>query len=191
MLHVAHEGTEIVIGHEDLLKYTGRHNVIAAALSYRLLKWMFSVLSPVIPPERSRLNFRIAFDGPGIIDCLEVVTRAQSQHRIHFDPLCARPEAPSAPNGKFYFEASYGEQFCAAYPRPNIFPANFVEKVELYQEGGGTAAEQAAYLRMKDRFAARILAMPLEQLFRIWVWEEQIIDPAKLRRLTGTTGKEL
>jgi hypothetical protein len=189
MLHVAHEGTEIAVGHEDLLKYTGRKNVIAAALCYRLMKWMFSVLSPGQAPERSMLNFRIAFNGPGIIDCLEVVTRAQSQHRILFDPFIARPEAPPAPTGKFYFEASYGEQFCSALPRAENFPPDFVDQVNKFQEGGGTAAEQAAYLRMKEKFAARILTMPVEKLFRTWIWNEQVIDPVKLRRLTGTTGK--
>ena len=52
MLHIRHDGSEIAIGHDDLLKYTGRKNIIAAALSYRLMKWMFSVLSPDAPPER-------------------------------------------------------------------------------------------------------------------------------------------
>jgi|GEM_PF-103808 len=176
MLHVRHEGAEIVIGHDDLLKYTGRKNIVAAALTYRLMKWMFSVLSPDEPPERSNLFFRVAFGGPGIIDCLEMVTRAQSENRLMVDPYCALEEAPKAIGGHFYFEASYGEQFCSAHPKAEIFPPDFIECVCLYQDGGGTATEQAAYLRMKENFAAKMLMMPIEALFSRWEWREEVID---------------
>lgn len=185
MLHVRHKGAELTIGHDDLLKYTGRKNIVAAALTYRLMKWMFSVLSPDEPPERSNLHFRIAFGGPGIIDCLEMATRAQSENRLVVDPYCMVAEAPKAPDGHFYFEASYGGLFCSAFPRQTVFPPDFVERVCLYQEGGGTEAEQTAYLRMKQNFSARILMMPVEGLFRRWVWEEQVLDTAISIRAAG------
>ena len=185
MLLVRHDGAEIAIGHDDLLKYTGRKNIIAAALSYRLMKWMFSVLSPDAPPERSLVNFRIAFGGPGIIDCLEMATRAQSENRLIVDPLCGFPDAPPAPDGRFYFEASYGNQFCSAFPRAEVFPPDFVELVCLYQEGGGTPSEQAAYLRMKNSFAARILMTPTDALFSQWTWEEQAFEAMQPVQLAG------
>lgn len=185
MLHVRHNGTEIAVGHDDLLKYTGRQNIIAAAMSYRLMKWMFSVLSPDQPPERSNLRFRLGFGGPGLIDCFEMATRAQSEGRLSVDVNCALREAPPAPEGRFYFEASYGEKHCAAHPRAEIFPPDFVECVCLYQEGGGTAHEQDAYLRMKQDFAARILMSPAEALFCRWVWEEQDFNDAEPLRVTG------
>ena len=56
MLRIRHHGNDLVIGHDDLLKYTGRKNIIAAALSYRILKWMLPALSPDRPPEREDLQ---------------------------------------------------------------------------------------------------------------------------------------
>ena len=173
MLHVAHQGTTIAVDHDDLLKHTGRKNIVAAALCYRMMDWMFATLSPGSPPERSKLVFRVAFDGPGILDCLELVTGARSDRRIHFDPRCAEPGAPPAPVGQFYFEASYGERSCSVYPNRSIFPPRFVDQVRRFQEGGGTATEQSAYQQMKEAFAARILATPVDGLFRTRVWSDR------------------
>lgn len=173
MLRVAHRGSEISISHDDLLEHTSLNNVVAAALCYRLLHWMFSVLSPGKPPERSKIVFRVAFDGPGIIDCLELATGAKSDHRIHFDPRCAQPGAPLAPVGRFYFEATYNGRSCSAYPNPSIFPPGFVDKVRRFQEGGGTDSEQTAYQHMKQAFAARILKAPVGGLFYTRVWSER------------------
>ena len=172
MLRVAHRGSEISISHDDLLEYTGRTNIIAAALCYRLMHWMFSVLSPGAPPERTQITFRIAFDGPGILDCLELVTGAKPDHRIHVDPLCAAPDAPPAPLGRFYFEATYGERSCSAYPNRSIFPPGFVDQVRRFQDGGGTQAEQSAYQHMKRAFATRILNTPVGGLFRTRAWSQ-------------------
>ena len=172
MLRVAHQGTEIAIGHDDLLRHTTGKNVVAAALCYRMMNWMFSALSPESPPERSRLLFRIAFDGPGIIDCLELVTGAKSDRRIRFDPHCAPPDAPPAPAGQFYFDASYGDRSCSAYPDRSVFPPSFVDQVRRFQDGGGTAAEQSAYQHMKEGFAAQILKTPVDSLFRTRVWSD-------------------
>ena len=178
MLRIAHQGTETAISHDDLLENASRSNVVAAALCYRMMGWMFSVLSPGSPLEPSGVVFRVAFNGPGIIDCLELVTKAKSDNRLQFDPSCAPPDAPSAPVGQFYFEASYGDRSCSVYPDPSIFPPRFVDQVRRFQDGGGTATEQSDYQRMKEAFAARILATPIDRLFRTRVWSGRTaIDP--------------
>ncbi len=173
MLRVAHHGSEIGFSYDDLLDYASRSNVVAAALCYRLLHWMFSGLSPGAPPERARIVFRVAFDGPGIIDCLGLVTGAKSDHRIHFDPRCAEPDAPLAPVGRFYFEATYGQWSCSAFPNPSIFPRGFVDRIRRSQDGSGTEAEQSAFRHMKQAFAARILNTPVGGLFYTRVWPER------------------
>jgi hypothetical protein len=171
MLRICHQGADLVIGHDDLLKYTGRKNIIAAALSYRVLKWMLPTLSPDRPPERRHLLFRLGFAGPGLIDCFEMATRAQSDGRLTVDPDGAPPEAPPAPSGRFYFEGTYRERGCSAFPLPGFFPPDFVQLVCLYQEGGGTRSEQAAYLAMKEDVAATILMAADNDLFSRWVWK--------------------
>lgn len=171
MLRVRHRGCDLVIGHDDLLKYTGRKNIIAAALSYRVLKWMLGTLSPGLPPEREDLRFRLGFAGPGLIDCFEMATRAQTDGRLDVDPDGASAQAPRAPSGRFYFEGAYRGRRCAVFPRADVFPPDFVELVCLYQEGGGTSHEQAAYLTMKEDVAASILMAADADLFRWRIWD--------------------
>jgi len=170
MLRVRHHGCDLIIGHDDLLKYTGRKNIIAAALSYRVLKWMFATLSPETPPEREDLRFRLGFAGPGIVDCFEMATRAQTEGRLVVDPHGAPAAAPAAPSGRFYFEGTYRRSGCAVFPYAEFFPPDFVELVSLYQEGAGTRDEQAAYLAMKEDVATSILMAEGDDLFSRETW---------------------
>lgn len=170
MLRVRHRGSNLVIGHDDLLKYTGRKNIIAAALSYRVLKWMFAALSPEEPPERDDLRFRLGFAGQGIIDCFEMAARAKTDGRLVVDPHGVPMEAPAAPGGRFYFEGTCRRRGCAVFPYADFFPPDFVEWVCLYQEGGGTRQEQAAYLAMKEEVAATILMAENDHLFNCETW---------------------
>lgn len=170
MLRVTRGGAIRAFRHADLLGHTGTANVVAAALCYRLMGWMFPALSPDGPPEACGLVFRVGFPGPGILDCLDLVTAARTDGRIAVDPDRAPPDAPPAPGGRFHFEADYGPRACAVHPQRSVFPPRFVDQVRRFQDGGGTAAEQAAYRRMKEAFAERLLAAPDEDLFSARVW---------------------
>lgn len=166
MLQISDHQAVRLISHAALLQHAGDRNIVAAALCYRVLGWMLPVLSPRSPPRQSGLHFRVAFGGPGILDCLRLV----AGERVHVDPSCAPLDAPEAPEGRFYFEAAYGARLCSVYPRRAIFPRNFLDQVARFQEGGGTPSQQSAYQRVKRAFAGRLLARPAEDLFQTRVW---------------------
>ncbi len=170
MLQILEDRAVVALTHADLLACAGPENIVAAALCYRVVGWMLPALSPGAPPERSRLTFRVAFGGPGILACLRLVSGAETDDRVRVDPTCAPSDAPEAPEGRFYFEGGYGERFCSAYPLPAVFPRNFLDQVARFQEGGGTPSQQSAYQRVKRAFASRILARPTEILLRTRVW---------------------
>ena len=72
---------DITLTRQDLLKYTTNANVIAAALMIRVSRYAFSLLSPQQPVMRRELYWSLGFPGPGIVDCVEILSHAVREGR--------------------------------------------------------------------------------------------------------------
>ncbi|MEF9943749.1 MAG: hypothetical protein RR758_06165, partial [Burkholderiaceae bacterium] len=138
---VAEPEGQLFFGRDDLLRYAGPSQLIASALVLRLLAQAFADLSPERPPLRSDIHVLTAFPGDGILDCVELVTRARTQGRLTINTEAGPPEASPALPGRFYFEVRIGSRARAYWPVAGIFTEEVRQRVLQFQDGHGTAAE--------------------------------------------------
>jgi hypothetical protein len=155
----------ISIGRDDLLKYAGPSQLIASALMLRLFARAFADLSPHAPPQRSAIRMLTAFPGEGILDCIELVTRARTQNRLLIDTEAGPAEAPAALPGRFYFEVWIERCGRAYWPCASLFTEEFRASVSRFQDGAGTPEEQAAYIAFKHALIGRLLGCSDDALF--------------------------
>ncbi len=80
-VEVADQDGLIRFERQDLLKYASHANVIASALMIRLCAFAFAKLSPDAPVQRRQLYWRLGFPGPGLLDCVELISRAVREGR--------------------------------------------------------------------------------------------------------------
>lgn len=162
---VAEPEGDLYFGRDDLLKYAGPSQLIASALVLRLLARAFADLSPDAPPRRDTIRVLTAFPGEGVIDSIELVTRARTQGRLTIATEAGPSEAPPALPGRFYFEIRIGARGRAYWPAPGYFTDEFRELVTRHQDGSGSPAELEAYLAYKHRLIGRLLGAPDGELF--------------------------
>lgn len=169
----------VAIGRDDLVRYAGPGQVVASALCLRLFARAFADLSPDAPPNRDDIHVLVAFPGPGILDCVEMITRAVSRGRLNIDTRAGPAEAPPALAGRFYFEVSVGATARGYWLAEEFFTPQFVDQIRRHQDGAGTAAERADYLMAKHTLIGRLLGASDEDLFhsREVAAAGQILDP--------------
>lgn len=157
---------EIAIGRDDLIRFAGPEQVVASALCLRLFGLALPQLSPDGVPSRDSVRVLTAFPGPGMIDGIEMITRARSRGALVIDPQAAPPEAPPAGIGRFYFAVSVGENARGYSLAPGLFSPDFLSQVARFQEGAGSAVERAGYMAAKHELIGRLLGLPDETLWR-------------------------
>jgi hypothetical protein len=151
----------------SLYAYCGPTQIIASALMFCLFERAFQDLSPRSPPDREDIRFLAGFPGTGIAECVELVTRIRTRRPERFcvDPEVPPPEAPLSVGGAMYFEVQIKEERKGYWPPRELFDDTFRKNVGLYQDGGGTAKDQEAYLAYKKQLSAAILRAPPESFF--------------------------
>lgn len=155
----------VAIGRDDLVRYAGPGQIVATALCLRLFARAFADLSPHEPPHRDAIRVMVAFPGPGILDCVEMVTRAGTRGRLTVDTEAGPPQAPPALVGRFYFEIAIGAAACGYWLADGYFTEAFVGQVRRHQDGEGTPEELAAYQIAKHALIGRLLGAPDDALF--------------------------
>jgi hypothetical protein len=158
-------GAPIAIDRGHLLAFAGPDQIIATALMFRLYDHAVADLSPNAPPERRRIETLVAFPGPGILDCVEMVTRARDGDRLTVATDAGPPDAPPALLGRFYFEIAMQGRRRAYWPMAGHFTAAFLDQVRRFQDGAGTAMEQADYQEFKHGLVGRLMGAPYGKLF--------------------------
>lgn len=156
----------ITLNRYDLLKYTGYGNVIAAALMIRVCKTAFDRLSPGVPVNRRALYWTLGFCGPGILDCVEMVSMAVREGRCLQKPMFDHPEAPLSIGGQFVFDISYQDRGIRIWPSATIFDDEFRQQVSNWQELSDSAGRQA-FLAYKARKVEQILSEHHATLFTV------------------------
>lgn len=160
---VADQDGTIEIGPDDLIKYATRANVIAAALMTRVAKLGFRLLSPDAPVWRRELYWRLGFPGPGLVDCVEMLSHAVRENRCLCQPITNHPHAPFSLNGQFVFDISYRGKTVQIWPSPHVFDDEFRQQVRTWQDAPDSA-ERQTFLNYKTRKVAQILTLPEETL---------------------------
>lgn len=156
----------ITLDRHDLLKYTGYGNVIAAALMIRVCKTAFERLSPGSPVNRRALYWTLGFCGPGILDCVEMISMAVREGRCLQKPMVNHPDAPWSIGGQFVFDISYQDRAIRIWPSAKIFDDEFRQQVSTWQEHP-ESPERQAFLAYKEHKVGQILSEPETTLFTI------------------------
>lgn len=162
---------EIVLTREDLLKYATKENVIASALMIRLCRFAFGLLSPQEPVRRRELYWQVGFPGPGILDCVEMVSRAVREGRCLQNPTLTHPDtdAPTSLVGSFLFEINYRSKTLVVWPDRSVFDDEFRSQVSIWQAEEEGSEGYRSYLEYKEKKVQQIMAMPDEALFHsVW-----------------------
>ena len=162
-LEVLDDRVTLAIGFADLVKYHGRSSVAGLALGFKALELALLLLAPREPARRREVEVQTAFDGPGSRDAFEMVTRAVTEDRYRVVPELAFPGAPQAPEGHFVFRLAYRGAVVDLVLRDGLVGEDFVE---LVRRGRRSPAEEEQLVEMKEAIAARLLAMPAEDVYR-------------------------
>ena len=149
------------IRYEELVHYHGKSFIGGVALALQLLNFGFERLVPGDIPCRQDLTVKLGVNGPGIIDGVEMVTRARTRGALCVDPIWgSRSDAPDAADGlggKYLFEISWQtERICFAL-LPGLLPDEFIaldDDRDLVRQGIITADDlfeaQEALLAEQD-----------------------------------------
>lgn len=165
---VADQDGEITISRTDLLKYTSYANVIAAALTIRVCHLAFAKLSPDQTIQRKKLYWRLGFPGPGLVDCVEMISHAVREGRCLQRPEHHHPQAPFSLNGQFVFDIGYEDKTIRIWPNPAIFDDEFRAQVSTWQEQPDSA-QRDAYKAYKAKKVEQIMSLSDAELLH-WEW---------------------
>lgn len=168
-IKVLDQDGEISLSYEDLLKYAGKANVIACALMLRLCEKAFAMLSPDALVLRRELRWQLGFPGPGILDCVEMISHAVRDGRCLQDPAMESFDAPASVIGHFCFKVGYRGQWAVLIPTGEIFDDEFVRQVSRWQEECPDTPGREKYLEYKKSKVREILEMNPDELFRAWL----------------------
>lgn len=163
---VADQDGAIRLGPADLLKYATRANVIASALTTRVASLAFRLLSPDAPVQRRELYWRLGFPGPGLVDCVEMISHAVREGRCLQQPMHDHPHAPFSLNGQFVFDVSYRGRTVRIWPDAAVFDDEFRQQVSTWQEAA-EGPQRQAFLDYKTRKVEQILSLSDEELLHV------------------------
>ncbi|MDR0806862.1 MAG: hypothetical protein LBN41_09010 [Enterobacteriaceae bacterium] len=168
---VCDQDGEITLRREDLLKYATNANVIAAALMIRISRYAFAKLSPQQPVMRRELYWQIGFPGPGILDCIEMLSHAVREGRCLQNPTLRNPKAPFSLGGQFIFEIGYRGKTLVVWPDKTVFDDEFRSQVAAWQEAEAGSEGRQAFLNYKADKVKQILSLSDGELLHS-VWKE-------------------
>ena len=157
----------VALTRDDLVKYAGPSQIVAATVVFRLFEKAFADLSPRRPPHRDTIDVLVAFPGDGILDCVEMVTRARTRERLTIDTVAGPAEAPPSIIGRFYFEIGLPSGRRGYWLAPGYFDDVFLDLVRKHQDGRGSGEERALYLRSKQELIGRLMGASRDELFNV------------------------
>ena len=156
-------GQLLEFSYTDMLCYAGPYSPAGVAIALKVMQRAFAALSPNHPPQRRSVVIRTAFEGPGIRDGFEAVTRAVTNGRYTIDPALARPDRGRMLQS-FVFQVSVNGRTATLLLRPGFVTAEFVE---LAGKAERDHAEEAHLDEMKAQLARQILATSAEDVYEL------------------------
>lgn len=161
--------TVLDITYRDMLQYHGRFYIAGVAMAYKLLERIMLELPGGAVPSREAFRFAIAVNGPGIIDGLEMATRAKSRGHLAVDADIAAninaPDAADGKGGKYYFEIAYEQQKVAFKLRDNIIPSEFQVLAHKSHDGTLDPAGASRLQTLKEEIAVFLTGADASMLF--------------------------
>ena len=170
-LKVKDRDTVLDIFYEDMIKYHGRFFIGGVAMAFKALEMAFDTLAPGEIPEREQISFLtgLGLAGMGVIDGVEMVTRARSRDKINTDiRLVKGRPAPDAPNGgKYYFEVEYGSRAIGFAIKDGLIPEKFISLSRKAFVGPLSEDEATELQQLKEELAAILMSKETKDLFTV------------------------
>ena len=159
------------IPYENLVNYHGREFIGGVALAFQLLRFAFDNLASGCAPQRDEIAVKLAVNGPGIIDGIEMVTRARSRGKLVVDAALATgidaPDAADGLGGRYYFEIELaGQQLCCSL-KPEVLPDEFIVLAHKTHDGSISPMETRRLQTLKEEIAAELLSLEPAELFSL------------------------
>ena len=159
-LSVTDGGLPLSIGYGEMLRYAGRKSECGVAAAYVLLKQALPLLSPEGAPERKDISIRCGIFGQGIVDGLEMVTRAVGGGRLTIDERLGQGQV-TAPDGQtggsFLFDIAVGERKGRFVLKKALDPKRYFELCRLRDGRGLDEAEKLEIERERVAFSKALL----------------------------------
>jgi len=163
VLTVLDDGRRLDFSFADMLKYHGGGSPGGVAQAFKVLERAFALLSPDGPPERAELSVRTPFDGPGLRDGFEMVTRAVTGDRFVLDPDLYRRDL-GRQREQFVFHVSYRDRTVTLVIREGLVRDDFLA---LLRTAGRTPEQDAKFEILKQDFADRLIAGSAEDAYDV------------------------
>ncbi|MBP2637076.1 MAG: hypothetical protein H6Q72_2983 [Firmicutes bacterium] len=173
VLRVKDRGIVLEIGFEDLVKYHGRFYIGGVALAFKLLELGFKELVPNAIPEREFIGFTsgLGLHGPGVIDAVEMVTRAKTRGQLVVETDIVKDKPGIiAPDGvgKYYFVIRYADKQIGIAVKPDIIPDEFMVLSRKTHAETITETEKIRLQEVKENLATQIVNAEADELFTIY-----------------------
>lgn len=157
------------ITYDDIIKYHGRTFIAGAAMAYKLLELVSAVLTDGIL-VRDKFHIVLGVNGPGIIDAIEMATRARTRGTLSIDQQIARekdaPAAADGQDGKYYFEVTYGSRKMTVWLQDGLVPPEFLVLAAKTHDGTITMSEMVRLQQLKEEIAVIVISKEARSLFQ-------------------------
>lgn len=161
----------LTISFRDMVNYHGREFIGGVAMAFKLMELAICLLSPDETPSREKFAILLGVHGPGIIDGLEMVTRAKSRGTLLIDPPVSfskdAPDAADGLGGKYYFEIDYGGKKLILSLKYGLLPSEFITLAYKTHDGTLTPADAVRLSVIKEEIAEFLLSREATSLFNI------------------------
>ncbi|MDQ6928609.1 MAG: hypothetical protein M3159_08095 [Actinomycetota bacterium] len=161
-LDVLDQREPISITFDDLLRYHGRSSIGGLAHGFKVMERALPLLAGGERPERYDIEIATAFPGPGARDAIEMVTRAVTGDRYTVDEELAGPDAPEAPQGRYFFRFAYLGTVIDLTLRAELIRDDFIP---LVRKDDKTEADEERLVWMKEEMADRLMSLPAEEVY--------------------------
>lgn len=163
-LTVLENGKELSYSYADLMHYHGFGFPGGVAHAFKVMERALPLLANGALVERREITIHTAFRGPGGRDAFEMVTRGLTEGRYLVEADLAQPERGDTLKG-YVFLLSYRGTEVALRIREGIVRDAFIA---LGRKTDRTAEEDAQLETMKSEMAARLLALPADEVYDLF-----------------------
>lgn len=148
---------------DDMLRYSGPGSPGGVAHGFKVLERGLPLLGPAGPPQRREITVRTPFEGPGVRDAVELVTRAATGGRYLVEPSLARPERGPTME-RFVFELGYRDRTATLIVCEGVVPDEFIE---LATTEGLSQEQQARFAQLKLEVLDRVMELPADEVYDV------------------------
>lgn len=168
VISVKDHDTILHITYQDMIKYHGRSFIAGVAIAFKLMELVAYMLADG-ELCRDKISVTLAVNGPGIIDGIEMVTRAKSRGMLAVAQRIAQgkdaPDAADGEGGRYYFEFTYNGKNMAIFLKAGLITPEFLNLAAKTHNDTITVSEEKRLQQIKEELAELIMGKKARDIF--------------------------